>query len=146
MSLHSAAKSLFLFARTHPLRGACTRIARSRWFQRVALAFVFLSCVLLAVEDPHTLTREETYAWLERVSLGFFVLEALIEIIDMTFVAYVRHWSHVMDLAVIVNTLVAMFVDANAGVQVCLLDTLSDKPAIVRSRSAFFDLNSATLL
>lgn len=58
------------------------------------------------------------FAWIELVTLTYFIFESAVEIIDNTFLLYIRQWSHVLDLVVICNTLVALLVDASANAEV----------------------------
>lgn len=110
--------SLFLFSPQHRVRRLCTAIARSPLFHRTSLALVCLTCVLLAVEDPHAMKRHPVFACVEVLTLAYFSFEAVVEIVDTTFLLYVRQWGHVLDLVVICNTLVALLVDASANAEV----------------------------
>lgn len=87
---------------------------------------VLLSCVLLAVENPHSQARRPLFRWLELISMAFFLFEAAVEIIDSTLVFYLRQWNKAMDIIVIANTSVSLFVNFN-GVQVCNLNISSSR-------------------
>lgn len=116
--MYAEEPSLFLFGPQHPVRQLCTAIARNSYFRRLSLALVCLTCVLLAVEDPHATHRGRVFASIELLTLAYFTFEAAVEIIEHTFMVYVRQWSHVLDLVVICNTLIAMLADASANAEV----------------------------
>ena len=58
--------------------------------------------------------------------MAFFLFEAAVEIIDSTLVFYLRQWNKAMDIIVIANTSVSLFVNFN-GVQVCNLNISSSR-------------------
>jgi hypothetical protein len=116
---HADKKALFLFVPTHPVRMTAARMGRSSVMEYLALGFVSVSCALLAIEDPHAPERIQLFWICEITGLCFFSFEAMIRIIDETFVLYIKNLGHALDLVVIINTVVSMFADANLkfGVQ-----------------------------
>lgn len=110
--------SLYLFPVDHPVRQFAHKVANSCRFQNISLVLVLMSCVLLAVENPHSQTRRPVFQWLELLSMLFFLFEAAVEVIDSTLVYYLKHWTKVTDLVVVANTTVSLFVHFH-GVQVC---------------------------
>lgn len=114
---HADQPSLYIFPLDHPVRKLAHTIGNSHLFQRFSLLLVLMTCVLLAVENPHSQNRRPVFRWLELIAMSFFVFEAAVEIIDLTLVHYLRQWTKVTDLIVIANTMVSLFIDLN-GVQV----------------------------
>ena len=112
VTLHARAadrRSLFLFDVEHPVRKLAIRIVASPLMEAVAMLFVFLSCAILAIENPHAVERHVAFVIIERVGLGFFCFEAAVTIVEQTLVVYVQAWGHILDLVVIANQLVSMF-------------------------------------
>jgi hypothetical protein len=112
--------SLCLFLLDHPVRKQANKLANSKRFQNLSLSLVLMSCALLAVENPHTQARAAVFQWLEFISISFFLFEAVVEIIDLTLVFYLRQWTKITDLVVIANTTVSLFVNFH-GYQVRVL-------------------------
>lgn len=85
----------------------------------LTLGFIFVSCAVLAIENPHATKRIQLFWLSDVIGLCFFCFEALVFIVDETFVIYIKNWGHALDLVVIINTVVSMFADANLklGVQ-----------------------------
>eukprot|EP00761_Pharyngomonas_kirbyi_P014924 gb/GECH01014955.1/.p1 GENE.gb/GECH01014955.1/~~gb/GECH01014955.1/.p1 ORF type:complete len:1446 (+),score=208.71 gb/GECH01014955.1/:1-4338(+) len=112
--------SLGFIPATNPFRKYLNKIVDHRFFEWFILCLILVSCVSLAIENPHMLPNDPIViatSWINDILSILFFLEALIKIIAKGFIlhrsAYLRDTWNILDFSIAVTSFVSLFIEGS---------------------------------
>ena len=89
----------------HNVSSYCDKIINNPWFEGVVLALICLNCIVLATDDPTTLTQKKWQEIADIIFQSLYTVELLIKICGLGFVfnkgAFMRNPWNIIDFLII---------------------------------------------